>query len=330
MEEGTGRWGIIGHEWAVRLLARSLAQGQLAHAYLLIGPPRIGKTALALALAQAVNCRAARPPCGACRSCQLIAEGKHPDVRLITGGEVRAIHIDTVRDLQRELALSPLEGKRRVAILTDFQGATPEAANSLLKTLEEPPGQALLVLTASQRSRLLPTIVSRCQPLPLRPPSQKTIYEGLLARGVPAADAETLSHMAGGRVGWALQAAGEPALLEERARHLAALQDVLQADTLGRLRWARELCGDEDTLPALLDSWQNVWRDLLLWETGCREWVANVDQQQALAAMAQGRSVGQLVAGLQELAAARRRLDANVNPRLTLEVLFLRLGEVQP
>ena len=330
MEQGTGRWGIIGHEWAVRLLARSLDQGQVAHAYLFTGPPRIGKTTLATALARAVNCREGKAPCGACRSCRLITEGKHPDVRIIAGGEVRAIHIDTVRDLQHELALSPLEGRRRVAILTDFQGATPEAANSLLKTLEEPPGHALLVLTASQRARLLPTIVSRCQPLPLRPPSVNTVREGLLEMGVPEERAEALAHLSGGRVGWAVEAAREPALLEARARHLAALQGILQADTLGRLRWARELSDAEDELPALLDGWQSAWRDLLLYSAGCGDWIANLDQQESLAAMVQGRSVDQLVAGLEELAAARRRLDANANPRLTLEVLCLRLGEALP
>ncbi len=326
MEDTSSRWGIIGHEWAVALLERSVALDQLSHAYLFLGPPRVGKTTLAIALAMAANCEASHRPCRECRTCRLIAAGRHPDVRLIEGGEVRAIHIAQVREVQHELGLSPVEARRRVVIFTDFQGATPEAANCLLKTLEEPPGQAVLILTASQQGRLLPTIVSRCQRLALRPPSSSTIEQGLVAHYSTDPDlARRLARLAAGRVGWAVQAARDEALLQRREEQLHRLEQVLNANRLGRLRWARDLSEEEEELPALLDTWLAWWRDLLLARVGCSDLIDNVDRRGTLEAEAARRSLPKLVSALRALSATRRRLESNANPRLALEVLFLSL-----
>lgn len=327
MEESAGDWGIIGHGWAVRTLQRSLARGRLSHAYLFLGPPRIGKATLALALARAINCTGEAAPCGACRACRLIAAGRHPDVRVVEGGEARAIHIDQVRELQRQVLLSPVEARQRVVVLTDFQGATPEAANCLLKTLEEPPVGVVLVLTATSEARLLPTIVSRCQALWLRPPPADVIARGLQEQlGVDVAQAATIARLAAGRVGWAVEAARDGALLSRREEQLRRLHEVLSADTLGRLRLARDLSNEPEELPGLLDLWLGWWRDLLLWRAGCAQWACNVDQEAALQRAAQEHDLPALLAGVKALAEARRRLDQNANPRLTLEVLFLNLA----
>jgi len=157
-------WQVVGHEWAVELLKRSLTNGRVAHAYLLTGPPQIGKTTLALNFAQALNCQNPEGPCGECLSCRKIAHGTHPDVRVIEG-QGGTIKIDQIRALQRQAALSCTEGRWKVFILRQMERATTEAANCLLKTLEEPPAHVILVLTASEADALPPTIVSRCQVL---------------------------------------------------------------------------------------------------------------------------------------------------------------------
>jgi DNA polymerase III subunit delta' len=327
VDEILRRWGIIGHEWAVRLLERSLELETLAQSFLFLGPPRVGKSTLALALARAINCTGEVKPCGVCRSCRLIAAGKHPDVRLIEGGEVRAILIDQVRSLQHEAALSPVEARRRVTVLSDFQGATTEAANCLLKTLEEPPRQVVLILTATQQSRLLPTIVSRCQPFWMRPPSGPQIADGLQALyGVEPTAATHLARLAGGRVGWAVEAARDGELLAERTEQVGRLAEVLHSDTLARLRLAKALSARPDDLPGLLDVWAGWWRDLLLQRTGCPELIAAEDVGGQVAKTAASLSPEALWAGLKAIGETRRQLDANANPRLALEVLFLNLG----
>ena len=176
------RWGIIGHEWAIEFLRRSISRGRTAHAYLLSGPAGVGKALLALRLAQALNCETGGPdPCLACRACKRIERGNYPDVRI--GGMAaqaaglkpedaarqKELKIDTVREWQSDINLRPYEGRRRVFILHDAEKLSDAAANAMLKTLEEPPPYATLVLVANTAGDLLPTIVSRCQPIKLRP-----------------------------------------------------------------------------------------------------------------------------------------------------------------
>ncbi len=142
--------------------------GRTAQAYLFSGPPAIGKRTLARAVAQRLVClapEATRRPCGHCRACRLVAADAWPDVHML-GAPLR---IEAVRELQHDLALAPNESPHRVAIVPEVELATLGAANSLLKTLEEPPRQVVLLLTTADPGAVLPTIRSRCQVLPLRP-----------------------------------------------------------------------------------------------------------------------------------------------------------------
>jgi DNA polymerase-3 subunit delta' len=161
-------WSVIGHEWAVRLLSGQIAAGRTRHAYLFTGAPGLGKTTLAMRLAQAFNCIGGSPPCNKCRPCDLIGRGGHPDV-LIVQPEGTSIKIEAIRDLQAALTLRPLEARFRVALILNANRLTDAAADALLKTLEEPPATARLLLTSESAEATLPTIVSRCQVITLRP-----------------------------------------------------------------------------------------------------------------------------------------------------------------
>jgi len=235
------------------------------------------------------------------------------------------IRIDQIRDLQHELALTPVEGRYRIAILCDFEAANAHAANALLKTLEEPPPQVILILTASQADVLLPTIVSRCQVLNLRPLPWQVVRSALLARAVPADQAETLAHLCGGRLGWALRAAADPELLARRSQALDDLQRLLKASRNARFTYAEELARDGQALRETLEVWLSWWRDLLLVTTGTQAPLTNADRTHELERLAQTITADQARHALALLRDATWHLDRNANPRLLAEVLLLDL-----
>ena len=177
-------WPIIGHQWAIELLDHGIQTHKLSHAYLFVGPNQVGKRTLGKALAQAILCTEDQAPCGTCRSCQLIERGRHPDVQVVASDGDR-IKIEAIREMQHLVALSPVEGPYRIILIPDFDRATTSAANALLKTLEEPPSTVVLVLTATNVEALLPTIVSRCQIVPLRLLPGAEIRAALISRGIP-------------------------------------------------------------------------------------------------------------------------------------------------
>jgi DNA polymerase-3 subunit delta' len=316
-------WNVVGHEWAVRLLAGSIAKGSASHAYLLTGPAHIGKTTVAQELAKALNCTGSNPPCGECSACRKIAAGTHPDARLISGEE-KAIGIDQVREIQREVVLRPFEGRYRVHILSHFQGATPEAANCLLKTLEEPPQYEVLILTAIEPSLLLPTVVSRCQVLPLRLVPIPRIREALENQpDVDTSQANLLARLSGGRVGWAMAAAKNAAALKARGERLDQLLSLLSVQGVHRWTHVRQLSASSSELKDTLDLWSTWWRDVLLLKAGCRDRVTNLDRQAGLAEAVTLYNQQETLVALQSTRTAREQLEHNVNARLALEVLLL-------
>lgn len=323
-------WQVIGHDWAVALLRRSLAANRVAHAYLFSGPPHIGKTRLALELARALNCGDSEPPCGQCPSCLKIAQGTHPDVRIVVGeGAGGSIKIEQIRALQREAALAPYEGRYRVFILRRVDLASNEAANSLLKTLEEPPAHVVLALTAVHAEGLPPTVVSRCQRLELRPLAHHVIETALVERGCPPAQAQLLARLSGGRMGWALSASQDDTVLDERKRELDELHQLLAADRVDRIKFALEGSRDPVALQRQIELWTTWWRDLLLMCCQNDRHIVNADCIDSLRLLAKQTTLSQTWGMLRALEATGEQLAANVNRRLSLEGLLLKLPHLQ-
>ncbi len=318
-------WPVIGHEWAVALLRQAVTTGRLGHAYLFTGPKGVGKGTLAQALAQAVLCTGDVPPCGRCRACRLVGAGRHPDLHRLAPQD-GSLKIEQVRELERQLALTPVEGSRHVAILEGMEWATVGAANALLKTLEEPPPSVLLILLAEEADALLPTIVSRCQVLPLRPLPRATVEQALRERwGVEPERAALLARLSGGRLGWAVRAVQDPSLLESRATRLEALQRLLVADRVERFAYAEKLARDKECARETLALWAGWWRDLLILVSGAEAPLTNVDHRETLRRWAERYDLVTVRRCLDALQQALHRLDQNANPRLTLEVLMLDL-----
>ncbi len=314
-------WPVIGHEWAIEQLTRAIQHGRTRHAYLFTGPDRIGKTTLARALAATINCTAEAAPCGECRNCKLFIKGAHPDLTVLEG-ENGTIKIDQVRAIQQTVALRPYEARYRVAILRRFHEATPQAQDALLKTLEEPPPNVVLIVTANAADALLPTILSRCQPLNLRPLPIQQLQEALKQGWNVAEDeAQLLAQISGGRIGWAIKALEDPAEREWRTQVLDALETALKGNRRERFALVEHLALEKNVLLPMLDVWQGYWRDALLMASGSRAPITNYDRRGTIRDMAIGREAAQ-----QALEATRRtidQVDRNANARLALEVLML-------
>jgi len=325
-------WGIIGYGWAVRQLQQAMAAGKLSHALLITGPENVGKHTLALALTRALLCEAdaAERPCESCSACRRVASGNHPDVWLAEPeGEGRGVKIEQIRELERFLALTPAEGAHKIAILSAVELLNPNAGNALLKTLEEPPAYAHLILLATDADTLLPTIVSRSQHLPLRPLESAVIARGLIERwGVAESQARRLAGLSGGRMGWAVRALTDPTHLQEMETALAQLLTVLRADLPTRFEIAQGLAQNLEALAQTLEYWRLGWRDVLLLQQGIPQDVMFLEQRDALETVAQKVAPATTVYMLQALTAAQANLLRNLNPRLLLEALFLEWPEV--
>lgn len=331
-------WNLIGHQRVLDGLDRALANGRLAQAYLLIGPEGVGKSTLALALAQAVNCQQPGPsPCGVCSQCRKIAAGNHPDVTVTVPEKgKRAVSVDQVRELQHGLSLGAYEGRCRVVILPDAGRLAQEASNALLKTLEEPAPDTLLVLTAGDEAAILPTIRSRCQTLSLQPVPTGLLTEALAAReGTDSEQARAAAAFARGRPGLALRALADPGLLEVEGERLTSLREAVRRDLAGRLALSGALAGGtanaalREALRALLETWLHWWRDALLAKTACDGplvYPAEIDHYRAAADQL---SLEELRAALAAVQDAQRQVEANANPRLVFDILLLRFPHLR-
>ncbi|MBN1995410.1 MAG: DNA polymerase III subunit delta' [Anaerolineae bacterium] len=316
---------IVGHQWAVDLLKRQVTTGRTPQALLLTGPRSIGKSTVARFFAQYLNCLANAKPCGVCLSCRKVVSGNHPDVRIWDGDE-ETIKIDQIRELQRELSLSPYEGQYRAVLFCNFERATPSAANALLKTLEEPNPQVVLMLTATDPGALLPTIVSRCQILALRVLPTPEVATALQTFWQASPDqAELLAQLAAGRLGWAVRALADEKLLARREQYL---QDLLNLGSMSRgerLAYANDLSQDPAMLQETLRSWLTIWRDLLLIQSGSKTRILNLDWQDTLQNLAGQSNPAQTKEMVVKLRTALANLDHNVNPRLNLETVLLKM-----
>lgn len=321
-------WDLIGHEEAVGLLRRDIAAGRIAHAYLFTGADGIGKRTLALEFARAINCQAPPAPgdpCGKCRACTLIGSEKHPDLFLLRPeGAGGRILVDSARELVRAVMLKPVEAERRIALLADFHRALPNAANALLKTIEEPPPSAILLLTAESADELLPTIVSRCRVIPLRPLKESDVARALRERWKVAPDAaEVLARLSGGRLGWAVEQAPWEDAAAERETMFREWTEVIRGNRAARFAAARRMAEDRGQVRSTLQAWESFGHDLLLRALSKDAELTNIDFQPQMNELARSVGPDRARRWLAALRRAEEQIDRNANLRLALEAAFL-------
>jgi DNA polymerase-3 subunit delta' len=321
----TENWDLIGHQWAVELLQNHLERGGPRHAYLFTGPHGIGRRTLALRFAEAINAE----PMGAIDPNSKLHEQyqrmQHPDLSVVQRQEGdRDLKINAVRELQHTLSLAPYMSKYRVALLLNFEEANPSAANALLKTLEEPASRVVLLVTAESSEALLPTIVSRCEVVRLRPVPLEQVSEGLQSHwNVDPEHARLLAHIASGRPGYACYLSQNPEILTQRQAWLDEQRALLSDNRVTRFAYAEKMSKDKEQIPQHLLVWLAYWRDVLMHVTHSSAPLVNLDRAEEISQLAQGLD---LPTARRVVLALERTLDelrTNINLRLAAETLLL-------
>jgi DNA polymerase-3 subunit delta' len=341
-----------GHAPAVRAIVRAVRSEHPPHALLMVGPRGVGKTTLALDLAAGLLCLASDPgerPCRDCAACRKIAADNHPDLHLVTpDGAGEQIRIGQVQELSSRLALTAMEGRFRVAVISAAQRMNPDAQNGLLKTLEEPGPATCLVLCADDAAPLLPTVLSRSARLRLAPLPIETLTDLLVADGhAQPAQARALAIAAGGRPGLAIRLAGQPDAVLARARISRTLLDLVAADRRTRLEAAADLISDgaavdaamRGTLPPaakrlqpverrraihlIIEVWRDLGRDLAVAGYGGGKAIRDLDQLDEMLALRSSVDSSQLRRFLDRLDRLMLAVEGYANPELTLDALLL-------
>jgi DNA polymerase-3 subunit delta' len=321
---------LLGHEKPKTLLRQAVDQNKMGHAYLFRGPDGVGKKRAALTFAAYINCKnpLEHDGCGRCASCRKYFSGNHPDLVLVEP-DGAAIKIGQVRELKHQLAFPPLEVKTRVVILEDIHTMRREAANSLLKTLEEPAPGNLLILTADLAGEVLPTILSRCQIIPFGP-----LDHGDMARllnreeGIEESLALTLAAVAEGSLGRAKLLWQEDLLtFRQQVVEELLLGQHDEAETIAHVfRLSEKAAGLKENVSEFLSLLRLWYRDLVLSAAGGpAASIVNKDLASYLPAATQCWTLTQLHAKLHRLDLAERQLLRNCSRTLVLETLFFDL-----
>ena len=330
------RWNIYGHAWAVDLLEKHIAKGNMRHAYLFSGPKGVGRRTLALRFAQAVNCTQPPAPgqgCGDCKTCRQIERMQYPDLDIVQSAEDSTVlKVDQVRELQRFVSLAPFEGRYRVALLLNFEEANANAQNALLKTLEEPNAKVLLLVTVDDADNLLPTITSRCELLRLRPMPVNDLTPLLEAEGTKREDAQLIARISGGRAGYARRLASDPTLMAARGEYLDELHTLLGNTIVKRLQFSAQLTRGKNNRKARskakaelnerLMVWLSFWRDVLLVNTDSGIEITNIDRREAINGAAKASDTEIIMAVIRDLEHAFVRIQS-ANLQLMLDNILM-------
>ena len=322
---------VLGHSKPIALLQRAIRNEKVVNSYLFLGSEGIGKKYVALQFAKALNCLEGEAKkgeaCDHCSSCKKIDHAVHPDVLLIEP-EGQNIKVDQVRQLQRDLAYRPYEGKRRVCILTAADRMAPNMSNILLKTLEEPPLHTVIILLANNSRSILPTILSRCQPvrfnsLPVSLVS-KWLREG---RGFEETEAHLLASLSEGSPGKALEIQEEIRQIprEELLKDWVGLKSI-SFERIGG--WVGSLPSQRENLLLILEVAKTLLRDLVMVKIlKKRPMLIHSDLLQVMVPMAMNWSLTSLLKRMEILHQTTLAIRANANTSLALEAMMLSWAE---
>ncbi len=317
-------WPIWGHGHAVKELRAASIRGP-RHAYILSGFEHLGKTTLATLFAQSLLCQqpvSPGVPCLECSACRRVARGTHPDCSLwdlerqvktaekSTTSRNLTLNIQTIREITSSIAMRPMESRYRIVIVDDVETMQETAQEAFLKTLEEPPAYAVILLLTTDADLLLDTIRSRAMTVPIQNVPLERIRQGLLTMGASAEVAESIAVASDGRPGWAIRALKDDTLLKERTEQQSAADRWIENDRYLQLAEATRMgdafAKDREAVFAQLEAVRRQWRMRLL---------ADIEGDNA--------TVESRLRALKSIDLCFRDLDANVRPKLALQTMVL-------
>jgi DNA polymerase III subunit delta' len=339
-------WPVCGHERVIARLASEVTTERLRHAYLILGTPGVGKASLAQTFASAILCPTGWKTgsgCGVCDACRRIDRGIHPDLEEFslerqreTGSDRSAtfqLSIETVREIIVSASYRPYSARHRVIIVHDADTLTVEGQEALLKTLEEPPDYLVLLLIASNQDVFRPTLMSRCDIVTLFPVPMATIEACLVERGIKPGRASLLAAQADGAPGWAMRAADDPEILEQRGEQLERIAKWALSSPFRRVVRAFELAEtfpkDREEVFGELEATLAFWRRVMMMTIGMPDDLArHVLEDTTRKSLQEAFDVETTILALESVTTCLADLESNVRPRLALETMVMQWPNV--
>lgn len=322
---------IVGHKQVKEHLQNAMQLGKVSHAYICNGEKGSGKKLLASAFAQALQCEAGGPePCGECKSCKQALNKNHPDIIRVTHEKSNSIGVEEVRkQLVNDVQIKPYSSKYKIYIIADAEKMTTQAQNAILKTIEEPPEYAVVMLLTSNAQAFLPTILSRCVKLSMKPVADEQVKRYLMENvQIPDYQADICVAFAQGNIGKAVQLASSENFSEIKTSAIHLLKHIPKMelqDIIGTVKAVSEFKVDIQDYLDFLAVW---YRDVLYFKATkdangliFKEQVREISEQTSRGSY---EGMEKILEGLQM---AKDRLNANVNFDLTIELLFLTIKE---
>ncbi len=322
---------IIGHDKVKDHLRKAIEYHKISHAYILSGEEGMGKKTLADAFAMTLLCeRSDKEPCLQCHACKQLMSGNHPDVIRVTHEKPGSIGVDDIRtQINDTIYIKPYSSSYKIYLVDEAEKMTPQAQNALLKTIEEPPAYAVIMLMTTNQELFLPTILSRCIQLKLRPLKDTQVSDYLKeTMGIPEEKADVFAAFARGNLGKAIHLASseEFGLLYRQILNL--LKNLKEMDISMLLDSIRKLQEDQLDLKECLDFMQLWYRDILMFKvTKDINTLVFKEEYAKVSSLCQKSSYEGLELILEAIEKAKTRLDANVNADLALELMLLTMKE---
>ena len=322
---------IVGHGQIIEHFQNAIKMDKISHAYILAGEKGSGKRTIATAFAQTLQCEQGQTDaCGICHACKQAESRNHPDIIYVTHEKPNSIGDEEIREqLVGDVLIKPYSSKYKVYIVNDADKMTVQAQNALLKTIEEPPSYAVILLLAGNVSSMLPTILSRCVTLSMKPVPDEEVKKYLMEHvQVPDYQADVCVAFAQGNIGKAVQLASSDSFNEIRAAALHLLKNVRKMDMSDIMSHMKGISEFKLEVQDFLDFLAVWYRDVLYFKaTKDIDGLIFKDQAQSISDQANISSYEGIEEILKALQKAKTRLNANVNFELVIGLLFLLIKE---